>query len=144
MKKQKENSHEGITWSEMGKQNVQAEKVYCLVLIRPNIVTRDYILEVPPSLSGRIKVRNFVMLISYNFNMDENFIASLFYNLYFFSRKNLLKYQFSFVFFFLQGQNCSSLLKPRSNGKIVDDCCERCEQRHYLRRFSDNTLGSRR
>ena len=30
MKKQKENSHEGITWSEMGKQNVQAEKVYCV------------------------------------------------------------------------------------------------------------------
>ena len=28
MKKQKENFHEGITWSEMGKQNVQAEKVY--------------------------------------------------------------------------------------------------------------------
>ena len=28
MKKEKENSHEGITWSEMGKQNVQAEKVY--------------------------------------------------------------------------------------------------------------------
>ena len=28
-KKQKENSHEGITWSEMEKQNVQAEKVYC-------------------------------------------------------------------------------------------------------------------
>ena len=27
--KQKENSHEGVTWSEMGKQNVQAEKVYC-------------------------------------------------------------------------------------------------------------------
>ena len=27
-KKQKENSHEGITWSEMGKQSVQAEKVY--------------------------------------------------------------------------------------------------------------------
>ena len=26
---QKEYSHEGITWSEMGKQNVQAEKVYC-------------------------------------------------------------------------------------------------------------------
>ena len=26
--KQKENCHEGITWSEMGKQNVQAEKVY--------------------------------------------------------------------------------------------------------------------
>ena len=26
--KQKENSHEGITWSEMGKQNVQAEKIY--------------------------------------------------------------------------------------------------------------------
>ena len=31
MKKQKENSHEGITWSEMGKQNVQAEKVYCML-----------------------------------------------------------------------------------------------------------------
>ena len=33
MKKQKENSHEGITWSEMGKQNVQAEKVYYVVFI---------------------------------------------------------------------------------------------------------------
>lgn len=75
--------------------------------------------------------------------MDENFLASLIYNLYYFSRKNLLKYQFSFAFFFLQGQNCSSLLKSRSNGKIVD-CCERCEQRHCLRRFSDITLGSRR
>ena len=32
MQKQKENSHEGITWSEMGKQNVQAKKVYCSVL----------------------------------------------------------------------------------------------------------------
>ena len=32
MKKQKKNSHEGITWSEMGKQNVQAEKVYYLSL----------------------------------------------------------------------------------------------------------------
>ena len=30
--KQKENSHEGITWSEMGKQNVQAEKVYWYVV----------------------------------------------------------------------------------------------------------------
>ena len=30
MKKQKENSHEGITWSEMGKQNVQAKEVCCL------------------------------------------------------------------------------------------------------------------
>ena len=29
MKKQMENSREGITWSEMGKQIVQAEKVYC-------------------------------------------------------------------------------------------------------------------
>ena len=28
MTKQKENSHDGITWSEMGKQNVQAEKIY--------------------------------------------------------------------------------------------------------------------
>ena len=28
MKKQKENSHEGTTWSEMGKQNVQAKEVY--------------------------------------------------------------------------------------------------------------------
>ena len=27
-KKQKENSHEGITWSEMKKQNVQVKKVY--------------------------------------------------------------------------------------------------------------------
>ena len=28
MKKHKENSHEGITWSEMEKQNVQAKEVY--------------------------------------------------------------------------------------------------------------------
>ena len=28
-KKQKDNSLEGITWSEMGKQNVQTKKVYC-------------------------------------------------------------------------------------------------------------------
>ena len=28
MKKQNENSHEGITWSEIGKQNVQAKEVY--------------------------------------------------------------------------------------------------------------------
>ena len=34
MKKQKENSHEGITWSEMGKQNVQAEKVYWTYYLR--------------------------------------------------------------------------------------------------------------
>ena len=27
MKRQKENSHENITWSEVGKQNVQAKKV---------------------------------------------------------------------------------------------------------------------
>ena len=27
-KKQKENSHEGITWSEVGKQNIQAKVVY--------------------------------------------------------------------------------------------------------------------
>ena len=32
MKKQKENSHEGITWSEMGKKNVQAEKVYLILI----------------------------------------------------------------------------------------------------------------
>ena len=43
--KQKENSHEDITWSEMGKQNVQAEKVYCVepvkqsgVCISPNVL----------------------------------------------------------------------------------------------------------
>ena len=29
MTKQKENSHEGITWSELGKQNVEAKEVYC-------------------------------------------------------------------------------------------------------------------
>ena len=28
MKKQKANSHEGITWFEMGKQNIQAKEVY--------------------------------------------------------------------------------------------------------------------
>ena len=34
MKKQKENSHEGITWSEMGKQNVQVEKVYSITIVK--------------------------------------------------------------------------------------------------------------
>mgnify|MGYP006862616057 CR=1 FL=1 len=29
MKKQKANSHEIITWSEIGKQNVEAKEVYC-------------------------------------------------------------------------------------------------------------------
>ena len=38
MKKQKENSHEGITWSEMGKQNVQAENVYYLFPPRKSTV----------------------------------------------------------------------------------------------------------
>ena len=28
MKEQKANSHEGITWFEMGKQNIQAKEVY--------------------------------------------------------------------------------------------------------------------
>jgi len=37
MKKQKENSHEGITWSEMGKQNVQAEKVYYSGMTRTTV-----------------------------------------------------------------------------------------------------------
>ena len=34
--KQKENSHEGIKWSEIGKQNEQAKKVYCE---KPNDLT---------------------------------------------------------------------------------------------------------
>ena len=38
MKKQKENSRVGITWSEMGKQNVQAENVYCVLIeLKKNI-----------------------------------------------------------------------------------------------------------
>ena len=28
---QKANSHEGITWSEMGKQNIQAKEVYSII-----------------------------------------------------------------------------------------------------------------
>ena len=41
MKKPKENSNEGLPWSEMGKQNVQAEKVYYRdnFLITPNILS---------------------------------------------------------------------------------------------------------
>ena len=31
-KKQKANSHEGITWSEMGKQNIQAKEVYLICI----------------------------------------------------------------------------------------------------------------
>ena len=33
MKRQKANSLENITWSELGKQNLQAKKVYCLVCV---------------------------------------------------------------------------------------------------------------
>ena len=36
MKKQKENSPENITWSEMGKQNVQAKEVYLSQLRQDN------------------------------------------------------------------------------------------------------------
>ena len=52
MKKQKENSREGITWSEMGKQNVQAEKVYYLQTTR----TVFFFLHIPPTLHMRIFV----------------------------------------------------------------------------------------
>ena len=31
--RQKENYHEGITWSEIGKQNAQPKKVYCKALV---------------------------------------------------------------------------------------------------------------
>ena len=50
MKKQNEDSHEGITWSEMGKQNVQAEKVYKgKVVVTGKRVNRraGYGLEIP-------------------------------------------------------------------------------------------------
>ena len=57
--------------------------------------------------------------------MDENFLASLIYNLYYFSRKNLLKYQFSFVSFFGRTELFFITEAP-------------------FKRFSDNTLGSRR
>ena len=33
MKRQKANSLENITWSELGKQNVQGKKVYCQLLV---------------------------------------------------------------------------------------------------------------
>ena len=35
MKKQRENSPENITWSEMGKQNVQAKEVYSTAVTSP-------------------------------------------------------------------------------------------------------------
>ena len=43
--KQKENSHEGITWSEMGKQNVQAEKVYCEQCNNSSVIAKNYFLK---------------------------------------------------------------------------------------------------
>ena len=56
MKKQKANSHEGITSSEMGKQNVQAKEVCCskvravgaarfLVLTRPKFKFKFLIVD---------------------------------------------------------------------------------------------------
>ena len=50
MKKQKENSHEGITWSEMGKQNVQAEKVYCDAIYRRVLRFVSSMNHIPPYL----------------------------------------------------------------------------------------------
>ena len=43
--KQKENSHEGITWSEMGKQSVQAEKVYCKQCNNSSVIAKNYFLK---------------------------------------------------------------------------------------------------
>ena len=39
MKKQKENSLENITWSEMGKQNVQAKEVYYMAVVLSSGIT---------------------------------------------------------------------------------------------------------
>ena len=48
MKKQKENSHEAITWSEMGKQNVQAKKAYWRFF--PQLSTCDFLSHFFPRL----------------------------------------------------------------------------------------------
>ena len=45
MKKQKGNSHEGITWSEMAKQNVQAKKVYWLENLAQHVQPMDQWIE---------------------------------------------------------------------------------------------------
>ena len=53
MKKQKENSYEGITWSEMGKQNVQAKEVYlicnfnCFPTVRPTSTAVTPLVKLP-------------------------------------------------------------------------------------------------
>ena len=56
MKKQKENSHEGITWSETGKQNVQAEKVYLALNLDVNRSTSG--VKVMARGCSRISVSN--------------------------------------------------------------------------------------
>ena len=60
--KKKENSHEGITWSEMGKQNVQAEKVYLRgksVSFESFSFTRDLLGISPSRLRSEIDLKNF-------------------------------------------------------------------------------------
>jgi len=59
MKKQKANSHEDITWSEMGKQNIQAKEVYSSICIRYEAIDK----QGHQSVTARIKM----------FNTDEMF-----------------------------------------------------------------------
>ena len=69
MKKQKKHSLENITWSEMGKQNVKAEKVYC------SQPTRTYGLPKihrPSALDSMAPFRPIVSSIgTYNYEFDK-------------------------------------------------------------------------
>ena len=59
MKKQKENSHEGVTWSEMGKQNVQAEKVYSASSLQKHNLKL-------PQFRFRAKLQNIFIFVLFN------------------------------------------------------------------------------
>ena len=61
MKKQKENSLKNITWSEMGKQNIQAKQV-----------NGPFPSSCLPPLQNESKCEVFVMVISSNLHMNEN------------------------------------------------------------------------
>ena len=73
MKKQKEKTHEGITWSEMGKQNVQAEKVYCFVTLLGYII---YIILTFAHLGGCW----FALLCRASFREDSFTSAKIFWS----------------------------------------------------------------
>ena len=85
-KKQKENSHEGITWSEMGKQNVQAEEVYYQQIVTYNLSDyKHFVIGQAKSDSPNrtaeqpIKIKHFMPLKPMNSTISQSKSRKIFY-----------------------------------------------------------------